>query len=133
MTSKNTDRFKIDVKNIQTNGNQTDTITESGYGSIRIKDSRYYVMYKTESATVMIRIDGDFAVVTRIGETRSDMEYRLGKPTKFLYNTPYGVMEMEILTRELVCELTDQGGVINLKYTLCDIENNMKITVSERS
>ena len=93
---KNTDKFIVKVKNRQTDKGDTEYITERGEGSLRIKDGKYYIMYKTDSATVMIRLEMGYANVTRVGESRSDMEYRAGKTTRFMYNTPYGAMEMEL-------------------------------------
>lgn len=113
-------------------GDDTEYITESGDGSLRIKDGKYYIMYKTDTATVMIRLEGDNANVKRTGESSSDMDYRCGKATNFEYNTPYGMMRMELFTKKLEYRLDENGGVINLQYELCDIENNMEILVKEK-
>lgn len=130
---KNTDGYIITVTNCQINNGDTDRITEMGKGSLRIKDGRYYIMYKPENVTVMIRIDGDVVNVTRTGEVRSCMEYRLGKTTKFMYNTPYGEMAMEITTKMLAYDIGDCGGEIHLKYDLCGIDNNMEISIRKES
>ncbi len=129
MISKNTDKFTVTVINRQVNNGEIDYIRESGTGSLRIKDDKYYIMYKTDTATVMIRIDGECANVKRTGESSSDMDYRPGKKTAFEYNTPYGVMQMEIFTKNLDYKLDENGGVINIQYELCDIENNMEIAI----
>ena len=132
MTLKNTDRFEIEVINRQVNNGETDYIRESGTGSLRIKDGRYYLIYKTDTATVMIRIDGDTANVKRTGESSSDMDYKPGRTTAFEYNTPYGNMRMELFTKKLDYTLDETGGVIKIQYELCDIDNNMQISVREK-
>ncbi|MBQ3124116.1 MAG: DUF1934 domain-containing protein [Clostridia bacterium] len=132
MTSKNTDKFTVTVVNRQVNNGETDYIRESGDGSLRIKDSKYYIMYKTDTATVMIRLEGDIVNVKRTGESNSDMTYIAGKTTKFGYNTPYGTMQMEVSTRKLEYSITENGGIIKLQYELCDIENNMEIVIKKR-
>ncbi len=126
---KNTDGYTITVTNRQVNNGDTDNITETGKGSLRITDGRYYIVYKPEGVTVMIRIDGDTATVTRTGEVRSCMEYRLGKTTSFMYNTPYGEMAMELATKMLAYDIDENGGEIHLKYDLCGIDNNMEILI----
>lgn len=131
MTSKNTDKFTVTVANRQVNNGDTEYISESGTGSLRIKDQKHYIMYKTDTATVMIRLEGDSANVKRTGESSSDMDYIAGKATRFEYNTPYGTMQMEIFTKRLEYELNATGGVIKLQYELCDIENNMEIVIKE--
>ena len=115
------------------NNDEVDYITESGKGTLRIKDGRYYIMYKPEGATVMIRLSNDTLIVTRMGDVRSDMEYKTGRTTHFMYNTPYGAMEMEIATKLLTYSLDENGGEIHLKYDLCGIENNMEISIKEES
>lgn len=132
MTLKNTDRFEIEVINRQVNNGETDYIRENGTGSLRQKDGKYYLMYKTDTATVMIRIEGDTANVKRTGESSSDMDYKPGTTTDFLYNTPYGNMRMELFTKKLDYNLDENGGVIKIQYELCDIENNMQISVREK-
>ena len=132
MTSKNTDKYTVSVTNRQINGGDTEYITESGDGSLRISDGKYYIMYRTDTATVMIKIDGDRANVKRTGESRSDMDYCRGKVTQFDYNTPYGTMKLELFTKKLEYKLDKCGGVIKLQYDLCDIENNMEIVIKEK-
>ena len=132
MTLKNIDEYTINVRNRQINNGETDYITESGNGSLRIKDGKYYIMYKPEGVTVMIRIDGNTLTVTRTGDVTSRMEYILGKETRFMYNTPYGAMEMELVTNMLAYTIDSNGGEIHLKYDLCQIENNMDIYVIKK-
>ena len=129
---KNTDKFIVKVKNRQTDKGDTEYITERGEGSLRIKDGKYYIMYKTDSATVMIRLEMGYANVTRGGESRSDMEYRAGKTTRFMYNTPYGAMEMELYTKSINYSLSPRGGEIQLRYTLCDVDNDMQIVLKKK-
>ena len=132
MTLKNTDKFIVKVKNRQTNSGDTEYITERGEGTLRINDGKYYIMYKTDSATVMIRLEMGCVNVTRVGEIRSDMEYRAGKTTRFMYNTPYGAMEMELYTKSINYSISACGGEIRLRYTLCDVDNDMQIVLKKK-
>ena len=129
---KNIDEYTVTVRNRQINNGETDYITESGNGSLRIKDGKYYIMYKPEGVTVMIRIDGNTLTVTRTGDVTSRIEYTLGNTTRFMYNTPYGAMEMELVTNMLAYTIDSNGGEIHLKYDLCQIENNMDIYVIKK-
>lgn len=130
MTLKNTDKFTVTVKNRQTNGTDTEYITETGIGSMRSSEGKYYIMYKTDTATVMIKLEKNTANVKRTGDTKSEMNYVCGKTTQILYNTPYGKMEMDLFTKSLKYTLDDLGGVINLRYSLCGIENDMEIIIN---
>ena len=55
---------------------------------------------------------------------------------EFLYHLPYGTVPMEIETQRIVSKLDENGGTIELVYTLTvqgeKYFNDMKITVSKR-
>ena len=58
------------------------------------------------------------AVITREGTVSSKMVFVEGKMNVFLYNTPYGSMAMGIDTHKIENKLTEQGGTIDIDYTL---------------
>ena len=58
------------------------------------------------------------AVITREGTVSSKMIFVEGKMSVFLYNTPYGSMTMGIDTHKIENSLTEQGGNIEIDYTL---------------
>ncbi len=141
MTLKNTDsKYIIKVTNKQTVDNQTDTITETAYGSFYEKNGKQYILYKTESegdrTSVIIRIDRDFVSIKRSGAVETSMEYRIGAGRRFLYRMPYGTIEMELETQKILSDLTENGGRIELVYTLSiqgeKYFNNTEITVDKR-
>mgnify|MGYP002520124294 CR=1 FL=1 len=58
------------------------------------------------------------AVITREGSVSSKMVFMEGKRNVFLYNTPWGSMTMGIDTHKIENSLTEQGGNIEIDYTL---------------
>lgn len=139
----NTDRaYRIIVKNTQTIDAETDTIEEIAYGSYDEKNGKQYIRYKTEadeenhSISSIIIIDGDSLTIKRRGHTNSSMVYRAGKKHAFPYETPYGIIDMEIETDKLISTVDENGGTIELVYTLTvqgeTYYNDMKITVVKR-
>ena len=138
---KNTDNeYRIIVSNKQTIDNETDTIEEIAYGSYREKNGKQYIMYKTDSdgdnISSMIKIDRDEVTIKRNGSINSSMVYRVGAKNRFLYEIPYGKMEMEIETHRIISDMDETGGKIELVYTLTvqgeKYFNDMKITVIKR-
>lgn len=138
---KNTDnRYIITVTNKQTIDNQTDTITETAYGSFYEKNGKQYILYKTENdgdkTSVIIKLDRDVISIKRNGAVETAMEYRLGQKRSFLYKLPYGTIEMEFETQKIVANLDEGGGRITLVYTLSaqgeKYFNNIEITVDKR-
>ncbi len=115
---KNTDGFKVRVTNLQTVDGETDEVCEAGRGSIREKNGVYYIVYRTDENSVMIKTDGSYVDLKRTGDVSSQMYYEKGKTTSFDYNTLYGTVRMSIFTRSLVCSLTPDGGMLRIGYVL---------------
>lgn len=139
----NTDSaYRIIVSNKQTIDTETDTIEEIAYGSYDEKNGKQYIRYKTEmdeqsgSISSIIILDGDSLTIKRRGHTNSSMVYRAGKKHAFPYETPYGIIDMEIETDKLISMIDENGGTIELVYTLTVQDekyyNDMKITVVKR-
>lgn len=140
---KNTDNaYRIIVKNTQTIDTETDTIEEIAYGSYDEKNDKQYIRYKTETdeqngaiASIII-LDGDSLTIKRRGHTNSSMVYRAGKKHAFPYETPYGIIDMEIETDKLISNVDENGGTIELVYTLTVQDekyyNDMKIRIVKR-
>ncbi len=119
--------------NHQTIDGETDIISEQGTGSLRESDGKWYIKYKTDGISVMLKIDGETVHVKRSGEYGSDIDYIRGKKTAFLYKTPYGIMDMELYTKDIRYTMSIFGGVVVLEYDLYAgtgiIENKMEIKI----
>lgn len=138
---KNTDNeYRIIVSNKQTIDNETDTVEEIAYGSYCEKGGKQYILYKTENdgdkISSVIKLDQNGITIKRSGSINSSMVYRVGEKKNFLYEIPYGKIEMEIETHRIISNLDKTGGTIELVYTLSvqgeKYFNDMKITVIKR-
>ncbi len=134
MTLKNTDKFRVLVTNHQVIDGDEDIISETGTGSVRRADDVWYITYKVDGMTVMVKVSGDTAHVRRTGEYGSDIKYIKGETTTFSYRTPYGIMDMQLYTEDIKCSMSLFGGVIILEYLLFTgsgrIENKMEIKIA---
>ncbi len=120
----------------------SDMIEEAAYGNYYEKNGKQYIIYKTEetkensSVSSMIKLDGNEITIKRSGGVNSTMVYRAGEKRSFLYEIPYGKIEMETETERIVSNLTHDGGTIELLYTLTvqgeKYFNDMKITIVKR-
>ena len=119
MTLKNTDsRFKISVINTQTIDGQTDTVSESGEGSYRLHNGKYFISYECGGTKSFLRLFGDRLSVTRRGETSSEIVYEVNESFEFDYNTMYGKIHMAVTTKLMTYDLDENGGKICLSYEL---------------
>lgn len=71
-----------------------------------------------EGTLTTIHIDGDEVSLMRVGEFNSQMVFQEGRRHLSLYNTPYGAMTIGVHTRHLLAELSDQGGELEVDYSV---------------
>ena len=65
-----------------------------------------------------IQVDGEQVTLMRMGEFNSQMVFQEGRRHLSMYNTPYVAMAIGVHTRHLMAELNDQGGDIEVDYTI---------------
>lgn len=109
-------------------------------GKFYKKDDCYYVIYKEteisgmEGTTTTFKIfPGKFSLL-RKGTTTTTMNFEKDTKTISLYNTPYGMLELEIETKNLQIDINEQGGEILINYNLYIVgqepqETVLKITI----
>lgn len=71
-----------------------------------------------EGTTTTVRIDVDTVTLIREGTTSTTMEFKKNNSSVVLYNTPYGMMEFKVTTKQLQIEVDENGGDIFIDYSL---------------
>ena len=104
---------------------QIQLITE---GKMYIKGDIIYLTYDEsqlsgmEGCKTRLKLDGSSVSMTRKGSAVGiDTELRFEKGKRFsgYYDTPYGPMEMEVLTNDLVSAVSTEGfGKITIDYNI---------------
>ncbi len=126
---------EIFIKNKQKNEDGEDVLEYSAPCKFMIRNNSFYILYKDEGVSSKIKADGESVTVTKMGEFSSEMVYKTGEKTKFLYKMPYGSLDMELKTTEAFADLSENGGKIKLSYELAfsgtKSENCMEITVKK--
>lgn len=68
----------------------------------------------------MLKLTGDTVRMKRVGKSvgyGTEIFFEKGKRFQSNYQTPYGAMEMEVLTKDIVNHLSEEGfGTINIDY-----------------
>ncbi len=97
------------------------------------KGNTAYILYKSDGVTSKIKTEGKTVTVTRMGEFSSEMVYREGETTSFLYKMPYGSLDMSLKTKKAEVKISDNGGEIFLDYSLLfsgtETKNSMRIEI----
>ena len=93
-------------------------------GKFHLGESEFKAVYEEseisgmDGTTTTLVIKDDALILEREGSTTTRMEFKKGEEVVFLYNTPYGMMNINISTKELDIDMDDDGGVIYTKYIL---------------
>jgi uncharacterized beta-barrel protein YwiB (DUF1934 family) len=104
---------------------QLEFVTE---GKIYEEDKSLYLVYEESEFSGMpgcktkLEFTGDEIKMSRLGKGVSldtEIEFRKGKRYTGYYETPFGAVEMEVLTNEIENNLTAEGkGSVNIDYNI---------------
>lgn len=71
-----------------------------------------------EGTTTTFEIRGPQVILSRTGSVNSQMVFEEGKQHTSLYETPFGELAIDIQTSRLRHSLTEQGGLMDLRYSI---------------
>lgn len=109
------------------------TIREDGEMVLTYQESEITGM---EGTTTRFTIRGGTVVLERAGLIVSRMEFKQGERSSSFYETPWGTMEVDIVTTKLTHRFTERGGVMEIAFTIAvnhqvTGENRFKVRVKE--
>ncbi|WP_297712397.1 DUF1934 domain-containing protein [Clostridium sp.] len=116
-------RAIISVKS-SSNLEPNDAIEVVTPGKFIIKEKGFKAIYEEseisgmEGTTTTLNIQDNIMVLERVGSTTTNMEFKEGEMAVSLYNTPYGVLNLNIDTEKLDINVNENGGEIYSKYIL---------------
>ena len=115
----------ISIKGMQKyNDTDPDVIELVTQGRLTREGGSYTLSYQESELTGLegtlttIQVDGEQVTLMRVGEFTSQMVFQEGRRHLSMYNTPYGAMAIGVNTRHLLAELNDQGGDIEIDYSI---------------
>ena len=71
-----------------------------------------------EGTTTTFEVKGPRVTLRRSGSVNSQMVFEEGRQHTSLYETPFGELTVDIQTSRLRHNLTDRGGVMEIKYSI---------------
>ena len=71
-----------------------------------------------EGTTTTFEVKGPRVTLTRSGAVNSQMVFEEGRQHTSLYETPFGELTVDIQTSYLKHNLTERGGVMEIKYSI---------------
>lgn len=110
-------------------------------GEYHLKDGTHYLTYSEKidgekESKAIIKTDGKTASLIRFSDYGSSMQFNPEKLYAGKYNTPYGVLDFEIVTREVILKIKDCDASLFLRYGMKiagqQSENTLKINFNLR-
>ena len=68
--------------------------------------------------TTTFEVQGKKVILTRSGGVNSQMIFEEGRQHTSLYETPFGELPVDIQTSRLMHNLTERGGLMEIKYSI---------------
>ncbi len=136
--------LKIIGKQLNKDGEQdvVELITEGKY--YQKGDSTYLIYQETDlsgvkGCTTTLKVTGDIIHMKRFGSASSEIHFQKGKRFNTHYNTPYGNVEMEVVTKKIENALNSSraAGFLNIEYDisfsgLAEGRNKLNIEIMDK-
>lgn len=89
-------------------------------GQITSKGDSVYITYKDQEqdGTTLIKAKGNKVSVKRYGSVKADLYFDPSNTHKTIYYTPYGEMEIEIITKNCDIYILEKAIKINIEYSI---------------
>ena len=71
-----------------------------------------------EGTLTILRLEREQVLLQRTGVINAQMRFRVGERHRSQYDTPYGAIPLEIITRRLDVDVSGAGGTIEIDYAL---------------
>ena len=125
------DDMEPDTTELMTEGVMT--IADDGAISLTYEETELTGM---EGTTTRFSIRDDTVVLARTGMVNSQLVFQRGKRNSSLYETPWGMMQVDVFTTSLAHRLDGRGGILEIKFNISVDhqvagENQFKIRVRE--
>ena len=106
------DGIDPDAQELMTEG--TMTLTEDGM----VLAYQETALTGMEGTTTRFQIRVPRVILTRSGTVNSQMVFEEGRQHTSLYETPFGELSVDIQTSVLKHNLTERGGLMEIKYSI---------------
>lgn len=98
-----------------------DDVNETEFeGQLTFRNNSVYITYKDPEmgVTTMIKTKDGIVSVKRLGALKANLEFNTQNPHKTIYYTPYGEMEIEIITKKCDIYILEKGMKIVIDYKI---------------
>ncbi|WP_102401462.1 DUF1934 domain-containing protein [Haloimpatiens massiliensis] len=118
-------------------GEEQDKIEVVTPGKFYQKGDSFYAVYDEteisgmEGTTTTLKISSEKVSLIRMGTTSTKMNFKDKLKDVILYNTPYGMLQLELETNKLDIDMNEDGGHILVDYNLGTLGDAIQNTLLE--
>lgn len=115
-------------------GQEPDAIELVTEGTMTLRDGGWDISYKESELTGLegvlttFRVEPGVITLKRTGRLHSQMVFRQGQRHESLYQMEFGALMISVCARQVMFDLTPEGGYIDLVYDI-DIEQSTGGTI----
>lgn len=130
-----TQRVMLSIEGRQAyQGQEPDTIRLVTEGTMTLRDGGWDISYREseltglEGVTTTFRVEPSVIILKRTGKLISEMVFRQGERHDSLYQMEFGALMISVCARQVLFDLTSEGGFIDLVYDI-DVEQSTGGTI----
>ena len=111
---------QITVYDKQIYPDHSDEAENKFLGNFTFKNESIYITYKDQeqNVTTIIKAKNSVVSIKRLGAMQGNLEFDSNKPNKTIYSTPYGEMEIEIITKKCDIYFLEKGVKLYIEYKI---------------
>lgn len=114
----------VNIRGTQTDEYDDNTMELYTEGKLTHDDGKYIIEYDEseisgmENTKTRLTVEGDRVQLLRTGLIETEFVFLKSRVFEAAYDTPFGMMQMSVLPTQILSELSEEEGRINLEYVI---------------
>ena len=121
--TKTTQNIMVNIRGSQADEYDDSTMELYTEGMLT-HDGKYIIEYDEseisgmENTRTSLTVEGDRVQLRRTGAVETEFVFLKSRVFEAAYETPFGMMQMSVLPTQILSELSEEKGKINLEYVI---------------
>lgn len=122
--TKMTQNIMVNIRGSQADEYDNNTMELYTEGMLTHDDGKYIIEYDEselsgmENTKTRLTVEGDRVQLLRTGLVETEFVFLKSRVFEAAYDTPFGMMQMSVLPTQIMSELSEDKGSINLEYVI---------------
>ena len=122
--TKTTQNIMVNIRGSQADEYDDSTMELYTEGMLTHDGGKYIIEYDEseisgmENTRTSLTVEGDRVQLRRTGAVETEFVFLKSRVFEAAYETPFGMMQMSVLPTQILSELSEEKGKINLEYVI---------------